>query len=84
MRTLTLLAAVALISLTVPALADGCGNCAVHQPDTPVLQPVPGDGSCSGCALPSLSGQRAEVTKPVVIASPRCPSNKRVMGRCLQ
>jgi hypothetical protein len=84
MKTLTLLAAVAFIALAGPALADPCSGCAVDQRDTPVLQPIPGDGSCNGCALPTLSGRRADTAKPIVVASPRCPSGKRVMGRCLQ
>ena len=40
-----------------------------------------GDQNCDGC---KIHQQDVDTTKPMVLASPRCPSGKRVMGRCLQ
>ena len=65
MKTLTLLAALALVSLTGPASADngggGCNGCAIQQPDQPAILQTPqdgGGGNCSGCALPTPAPQR--------------------------
>lgn len=78
MRTFALLAAVALIAMTVPASANS------PPTETRIVVADGGGNGCSGCALPNLSGQRADAAKRIVVASPRCPSGKRVMGRCLQ
>jgi hypothetical protein len=83
MKPIILFAALA-FSFATPAFADGgCGNCAVDQLDTRPLPQTPEDG-CSNCALPTQAGQRADTGKRILVASPRCPSGKRVMGRCLQ
>jgi hypothetical protein len=49
-------------------------NCAVDQPDTPVLPQTPADCSGQGCALPAHPGQRAAF-KPIIVAD--CTSQGR-------
>jgi hypothetical protein len=62
------------VTLAGPVLADtgGCSICVVRPwlDDTVIPHTLP--------------GQRGDASKPIVVASPRCPSGKRVMGRCLQ
>ena len=58
MKSFALLAALALTTtLSVPAVADGCGgsNCVVQQPSDEAMQD-PKDGcSSNGCATPRLT-----------------------------
>ena len=69
---------------------SGCSNCAVEEPDAPVLPQTPEDSAVEQ-PIDELvikqelqpTPQRADGAKPIVVAA-RCPSGKRVMGRCLQ
>jgi hypothetical protein len=54
MKTLALLAALALgTALTgqgiTKAVADGCGNCAIEQPDAPTIPQTPAECGGGGC-----------------------------------
>jgi len=69
---------------------SGCSNCAVEGPDALVLPQTPEDSAVEQ-PIDELvikqelqpAPQRADGAKPIVVAA-RCPSGKRVMGRCLQ
>jgi hypothetical protein len=76
MKTITLVAGALAFGVTLAgsALAD-TGECS-----TCVVRP-----SSDDTAIPqTLPDQRVGASKPIIVASPRCPSGKRVMGRCLQ
>jgi hypothetical protein len=52
--------------IVAPRLADGCSQCAVQDPDEPIVQQEPRDG-CTSCALPLPKPQRASF-KPIIVA----------------
>jgi hypothetical protein len=69
---------------------SGCSNCAVEEPDALVLPQTLEDNAVEQpmdepVIMQELqpAPQRADGAKPIVLAA-RCPSGKRVMGRCVQ
>ena len=91
MKTLTLLAALTLVSLTGPAFADNstCSGCAIKQPDQPAIPQTPQDAT-SCCALPIPAPQwlaegcsNCAVDQPDMPVLPQTPADAGCSGCAL-
>src|SRR5215831_6915286 len=84
MKKLALVAALAFGTFLITqtgAFAEPCSTCAVEQPDTVVLPPMPGAAECNNCTVPAPPPQRlaecggCAVEQPDTVVLPPTPED---------